>query len=294
MTWVTNAAVQVQNLVTGTQVIGTNLTNNGWTLYDNVANAAVYSSTNNQGVTQYVQLTQVGSYQYIQMQAFQSWNAGTHAGTNGSGTSVHRIYLAGVAQAATVTVDLYMSVTANRFIIAIQGIGNYRHVGGFGGLGSLAGTNDPLCAYIWSTYETNANNYPGSGNLLQTLNAGAFWGQAGWATIAAHGNGGSNAAGAAKLNCQLIPSNGNQILIFPILVCDPSVNANASVFRGDMDGLFSCPVGPGAFGHLDTVTISGITYLLWIPWGISGSDGIPLQTSSTIATPMMAYAIAEA
>lgn len=293
MAWVTNAAVQVQNLITGTQVIGTNLTNNGWTLYDNVANAPVYSATNNQGATQYVQITQGGTYQYIQLQGWQSWNAGTHAGTNGSGTTVHRIYFAGAVQGATTTVDLYMAVTANRFIIYINGVGNYRHWGYFGGLGTLAGTSDSTCVHLCTCYEPNANAPGWQGVMLQTLATGALWASnsVDYATMAYVANGGSPAgASATVMRAQGVPSNGNQIVIAPVLVVDISMT---HVIRGDLDGMFFCPVGAGAVGHLDTTTIGGTTYLIVIPQGnVDGGDRIPLQGGT--ATLFSGMAIAEA
>lgn len=274
MTWTVDAGVQVQNLITGTQQIGTRMTGGGWTLYDNVANAPVYSSVNNQGVTQYLQITQGGTYQYIQFQGWQSWNASTHVGTNGSGTSIHRLYFAGSAQGATVTVDLYMSVTANRVIIFINGVANWRSWGYFGGLGSLAGTNDPICVWISTSTETNSIGPTGvSGNILEGYSSTSLWIAGTYATVATYGNGGGgNAAAVGSITTQqTVPADSNKIVIFPILV----LSDTATLWRGDLDGLFFAPAG-GTFGHLDTVTISGVTYLLILP------NGVPSGSSATI------------
>lgn len=276
MTWTATSGIQVQNLLTQ---IGTDLTGTGWTLHDGGANN-VYKSTNDQGVTQYVQITQVGSYQYLQFQGWQSWNAGTHAGTNGSGTTTNRLYFAASAVGATTTVDLYTSVTANRFIIFIQGIGNYRNWAYFGGLDSLAGTNDPFCVYLIAAHGATSST-AAVGMILQPSPGGSFWQSTGTAIPAFVSSNASNSlTNSVAFTAQPLGPDTSQTLIFPILIADYNSSAFlCTTIRGNLDGLLFCPLGSGYIAHLDTVSVGGTTYLIIQPGGETAANSHPITGS---------------
>jgi hypothetical protein len=267
MAWSVDAAAQVQNLITA---IKARLEASGWTLTDRDADG-VWNSTNNQGVTQYIQITNVGTYQYLQFQGWQSWSTGTHAGTNGSGTTYNRLYYAPAAVGATTPVDLYMSVTANRFVIVIQAPTNYRNWAYFGGLDALAGTNDPGCAFLVTSF---GFNYITGVILASPLTATP------WASMSAMipavvfiSNTGNEASALSfsALGGQGPIATPGKITLWPIMLADGS---NSIDLRGNMDGVQFCPIGSGAVGHMDTVVIGGITWLIIVPGGVgTGATG---------------------
>lgn len=275
MTWYADSAIQLQNMVAQ---VSTRLQNGGWTLYDNVAGAPVLSSVNNQGVTQYLQVTQVGSYTYLGLQGWKSWNASTHVGTAGSG--VFRVYFGAAARGATEVADLYMSVNNNRVIMHIYNMNtNYRTWAYFGGLGTMAGTNDPNCVFLLTAFDSS--NSLAYGAILQPIsNSGNNWTTctcltAGWAIFS---TGGALNLGTA----QGVAADGNKPFGFPIYVLDAGTPYQ---MRGDMDGFLLCPLGNGSqnswgagglLGHLDTMVISGVTYQIIQPGGSPSASTMPL------------------
>lgn len=280
MTWYADTGTQAQNLVSQ---ISTRLQNGGWTLYDNVAGAPVLSTTNTQGAACYLQVSQVGSYTYIQLQSWKAWNAGTHAGTSGSSTSYARIYIGGAAQGATVACNLYMSVTANRAIIFIDNPATmYRNWGYFGGLGTLAGTNDPNCALLISSFE-NANSYIMGQMLLAAGGSATYWAGCVYFPNAYNMLVTNDAlANLGTISVQGIGVDSSKPIIFPIICCDvasypSSYNSGIGppVIRGDTDGLLLCPLGNasgattggGQLSHMDTITVGAKTYLVIQPGG---------------------------
>lgn len=291
MTWTIDTGIQLQNVVAQ---ISTRLQGGGWTLYDNVAGAPVLSTVNNQGVTCYLQVSQSGSYTYIQLQGHRLWNAGTHAGTNSSSASIGRLYFGSAALGATVTCDLYMSVNNNRAIIFINiASSNYRSWGYAGGLGAMAGTSDSGCFYILSSYETSGQE---AGQILLAGGGGSFYWSGTRLTAAGTFNflTGNTAwsASAQQLCVQGVISDGMKPFVFPIYVVDPSAYATAyaagigpSAMRGDLDGLYLCPLGSagasattgaGLLSHLDTITISGVSYLVIQPGGTPTTNVHPI------------------
>lgn len=280
MTWYADTGTQAQNLVAQ---ISTRLQNGGWTLYDNVAGAPVLSTTNSQGAACYLQVSQSGSYTYIQLQGWKAWNAGTHAGTSGSSTSYARIYLGGVAQGATVACNLYMSVTSNRVIIFIDNPATmYRNWAYFGGLGSLAGTNDPNCCLLISSFE-NANTFA-YGQMLLAAGGSATY----WAACVFYPNPfvvmyTSDTMSTNTISVQGIAVDSGKPIMFPIICCDyfayPTSYTGGlgpCVIRGDVDGLLQCMLGSAPIGtltgggllsHMDTITVGAKTYLVVQPGG---------------------------
>lgn len=251
MTWIVNTGVRCDSVIS---TIHTNLTANGWTDYD--PGQAVYSSVNDQGVTQYCQITQSGSYLYLQFQAWQSWNAGTHAGSNGSGTAQNRMYFASVAQAAATLVDLYMSVTANRFIILMNSVVNFRQWAYFGGLDAMAGVSDPFCAFLMTSWASGTSTINGA--ILQPAGGGTYW-----SPVVAHSIGSYNTIGAASpASGQLQGNDFTQFWIFPILAVDGTVG----FLRGNLDGLYFCPTNTGMPGHMYVLSIGGTDHLVFIPY----------------------------
>jgi len=258
MAWVANAAVQAQNIIS---TIATNLTANGWTLTDRTQDG-VWHSTNNQGVTQYIQITQSGTYTYIQFQMWQAWNTGTHAGANGSGTSVYRIYLNPTAIGATATVDLYGSYTANRAIVVINGQSNYRNWVYFGGLDSLAGAADPFCAVITGSYV--ASSSPNIAAIFQWAGGGSYWQNA---ISGLPVNRGSGDQGSTLSIAQLLGNDFTQYITYPVPIYDAPSTSSLCYLRGNLDGVLYCPIGSGTLGHMDTISVGGVTHLVLIPGG---------------------------
>lgn len=277
MTWILNAGLAISSLMT---TIESNLTANGWTLTDRSSDG-VFDSVNNQGVHQYVQITNCQNSgaaadathnQYLQFQGWQSWNSGTHAGTNGSGTTYNRLYYAGANVADTTLVDMYMSVTANRLIIFIQALTtNYRNWIYFGGLDSLGGTDDPYCAVITGYVQFNTTR---GGMVLQpSIGGSSFWTNIDallpWAATT------NNADAlivpstlAANFSANQLGYDPTQILLYPITIQDSSPN----FIRGNMDGLLLCPLGLAAVCHLDTVTVGATTYMIICPGGAGAAS----------------------
>ena len=278
MTWITNPGLALSSLMA---TIESNLTANGWTLTDRSADG-VFDAVNNQGVHQYVQITNCQSggtaadsthNMYLQLQAWLSWNTGTHAGASGSGTTYNRIYYAASNVADTTTVDLYMSVTANRFIIYIQGVGNYRHWGYFGGLDSLAGTNDPFSALLITSHGPISTSAWGA-FLLPSSGGASYWPAAFFYYLALASLSALGILAANVVSQQQLGSDASQMMLFPILVGDSA----APNFRGNLDGIVCCPLGNGALAHLDTVSQGSTTYMVVQPGGIP-VNGIPLTGS---------------
>lgn len=259
MAWVANAATQAQNLIS---TIATNLVANGWTLTDRTADQ-VWHSVNNQGVTQYVQITQSGSYTYLQIQMWQAWSTGSHSGSNGSGTSYFRLYLNPTAIGATATVDLYGSYTANRVILLINGQTNYRNWCYFGGLDSLAGVADPACVFVSGSYVNSNTAVPNL--ILQWAGGGASYWQAAATILPIYR--GSGAQGSQIVTSQLLGSDMTQYLTYAIPVQDSTGINTLNYIRGNLDGLLYCPIGSGTLAHMDTISIGGVTYLVAIPGG---------------------------
>lgn len=289
MTWYADTGTQAQNLVAQ---ISTRLQNGGWTLYDNVAGAPVLSTTNTQGAACYLQVSQSGSYTYIQLQGWKAWNAGTHAGTSGSSTSYARIYLGGVAQGATVACNLYMSVTANRAIIFIDNAATmYRNWAYFGGLGSLAGTSDPNCCLLISSYEVS--NAVAIGQMLLAAGGSATY----WTAVVFPSSPYTALSTSDTLSAlgscvaQGIAVDSSKPILFPIICCDYfayptgyNTGIGPFVVRGDMDGLLVCPLGNslwnattggGVLSHMDTITVGAKTYLVIQPGGQVSSHTHP-------------------
>lgn len=278
MGWNVDTGIQAQNVLAQ---IETRLQANGWSQYD--ATSKVYTATNNQGVPMYLQVSVSGTYLYIQFQGWRLWNAGTHTGTNGSSTSYARLYLGGSAIGATVTVDLYSSVTANRAIFLINSQStNYRSWAYAGGLDSVAGTNDPGCYVLISSYE-NANTFPYGQILDSPGGSSAFWGSCYWLIPAVIATGNAALAVINSWMAQQIPADSGKILLYPVLCASSFLYTSGfnsglgpMALRGNLDGLLFCPLGSsavgvatgsGALGHLDTVTIGATTYLVWQPGG---------------------------
>jgi hypothetical protein len=274
MAWTVNAGVRCDGILAQ---IESNLVAGGWTLYD--AGYDIYTSINNQGVSQYLQVTIVGTYTYIQLQGFLSWNTGTHAGVSGSGTTLHRVYLGPNARGAAELVNIYMSVTTNRVIIMIDNPTTEYHCWAyFGGLGALAGANDVYCVLLVSSYEAGNVNY--AGVLLCYVGGGAsYWPiayeQSIWQVMKT-GDGALIIGGAISPQPQLL-STGPQIVMFPLIVYDGTqvVSFGPSVLRGDMDGFLFCPVGTAMLGHLDEVVVGPTTYLVFVPGGEPVVNVIP-------------------
>lgn len=255
MAWDVTLGIRVDTLLTQ---IATNLTDHGWTLAD--AGYTVWYSVNNQGVTQYIEITQVGTYQYLQFQAWRTWNVGGHAGVDGSGTTIHRLYFASIVVAAATLVDLYMTTTANRFIMFIKGVGNYNNWAYFGGLDALAGIADPLCAYLITAYSTAASYT--AGVLLQSYSTGAYWAVAN-VLVPCYVNDADVTAQTSMSN-SILASDPTQVIAFPMLVSGGSA---PYLLRGNMDGLLYVPNTYGSVSTLDTIVIGGVTYLIVQPGG---------------------------
>lgn len=287
MGWNVDSAIQAQNLVAQ---ISTRLTANGWTLYDNVAGAPVHTATNNQGATMYLQVSQSGSYTYIQFQAWRLWNAGTHVGTNGSATTIMRMYLGGSPISATTTLDLYSSVTANRAIFLVNSqTTNYRTWAYAGGLDSIAGTNDIGCYVLISSYESgNTLSY---GQMLDSPGgSSAYWGSCYWLLPAQMSTFGPLSVNGA-LVVQGVAGDSGKILLWPVLCVSSFIyttgfgsGVGPAAVRGNLDGLLFCPLGNnaqsgvtagGLLSHLDTVTIGGTTYLVFQPGGSPVANNMP-------------------
>lgn len=274
MAWFANAAVRCDGILA--QVVA-NLATGGWTDYD--PGQSVYTSVNDQGVSQYLQVTIVGTYTYLQFQGFLSWNAGSHTGASGSGTTLHRMYLGPNARGAAELVNIYMSVTANRVIIVIDNPTTEYHAWTyFGGLGMLAGSNDVYCVLLVSSYESGNVNYEGV--LLCYVGGGAsYWPvaymQSIWQVMKTQDTA-LTIGGAVSSQPQLL-STGPQIVMYPLVVYDGTqvVSFGPSALRGDMDGLLYCPVGTGMLGHLDEIVVGPTTYLVFIPGGEPAVNVIP-------------------
>lgn len=289
MGWNVDTAIQAQNVVAQ---ISTRLQANGWTLYDNVAGAPVHTATNNQGVAMYLQVSQSGSYTYIQFRGWQSWNSVSHVGTNGSSVSYSRMYLGGSPLGATTTVDIYSSVTSNRAIFAINSqTTNYRSWQYAGGLDSVAGTNDPNCYVLISGYEFAgvSNSF---GQILGSSGGySANWGSCNWVLPCLVGTGNTALSNLAVWSSQGVNSDSGKVILFPILCIDFAAYATGfgtgigpTAIRGNLDGLLFCPLGNGAnivatgsgfLAHLDTVTIGATTYLVWQPGGTPTANVFP-------------------
>lgn len=293
MGWSVDTGIQVQNLISQ---IATRLTANGWTLTDR-AGDQVWDSTNNQSVHQYIQITNCQSggsagsganWMYLQFQAWKSWDTGGHAGATGSGTTLNRLYYAPANVAAATPVDLYMTVTANRFIMFIQGSSSYRNWAYFGGLDALAGTNDPFCALLLCAYASASGVLPVGAILSNSL--GTNWSGVAVAIPFSVTTSDSQAATSAlALSQQTIMSDSTQFFICPVLVIDAISPLPASTIRGNLDGLYYCPLSNGALGHLDTITISGTPYLVIQPGG-----GITANTHPLTGNYVNGLAIVEA
>lgn len=291
MTWTVSTSIQAQNIVSQ---LSTLLQSGGWTLYDNVASAPVLSSTNSQGATQYIQITQVGSYTYIQLQAFVSWNSGTHAGTEGSSTSVSRIYIGASARGSTETVDIYSTVTTNRFWVGIVNpTTNYRNWAYFGGLDTgLAGTNDQNCVLLVSSYETSSSRITGQIKNWAGGSAGSHWNAVCWmwpfVTLAT--NDAAFTTNFTQVPSPYVGTDSTKVVPIPPLCMDirnyntaASGNPNSSTgigpagLRGYMDGVMLIALGSmveqtsgasgGVLAHLDTIVIGSTTYLIFQPGG---------------------------
>ncbi len=294
MTWTLDTGIQLQNVVAQ---ISTRLQGGGWTLYDNVAGAPVLSTVNNQGVTCYLQVSQSGSYTYIQLQGHRLWNAGTHVGTNSSSASLGRMYFGGAALGATVTCDLYMSVNNNRAIIFINiASSNYRSWGYAGGLGTMAGTSDSGCFYIITSFDTANSNTVGQ-MLLAGGGGSFFWSGTRITAAGTHNMVTTNSAWSNSSNqamcAQGVIGDGMKPFVFPVYVLDENTYATSYTagigpvaMRGDLDGLYLCPLGSaipassatggGLLSHLDSITISGVTYLVIQPGGTPTNNVHPI------------------
>ena len=270
MTWTVDTNVQVQNLISQ---IATRLTGGGWTEAD--AGNRVYQTTNDHGAQVNLQISEGGSYQYIQLKGWRLWSGGV--GTDGSAVTATRIYYAGVNVAGTTTVDLYMSVTTNRVIIFINGYANWRNWAYCGGLGSINGANDPTCVYLIASFNT-ASVYD-LGYILQYVggSSAAYW-QVERLAVPAFVNDADTPAVSGLVLAQGVGSDPSKVVIYPILCLDPVhyTGIGAPVLRGDLDGLFYCPVGSNIVGHLSTISISGVTYLVIIPGGQNAANTHPV------------------
>jgi hypothetical protein len=268
MAWDVTAGIRVDALLTQ---IGTNLTDHGWTLDDGTP-YFVWRSPNDHGVTQYIQITEVGTYQYLQFQAWRTWNNGTHAGTDGSGTTIHRLYFASVVVAAATLVDLYMSTTANRFIMFIKGVGNYNNWAYFGGLDALAGIADPLCAYLITAQA--AASSASAGVLLQSYSSGAYWGVANVLVPCSVTS--ADVSTQNSMNNSILANDPTQVVAFPLLVSGGSA---PYLLRGNMDGLLYVPNTYGSVSTLDTIVIGGVTYLIVQPGGQVAASTHPITSN---------------
>ena len=289
MAWVTNPDIRADAIIA---TIEANLIANGWTEVD-ATPYFVFSSVNSQGVTQYVQITQSGTYTYIFFQGWRAWAA--HAGSNGSDTAKGRVYLGPSPIAAATLVDLYMSITANRIIVAIDSkTVNYRNWVYFGGLDTaITGTADPNCVFLLSSKDNSQNDR--QGEVLLPQGGGTSYWPSTWLSGNPAGAFLGSADGSAFIKqgySQLLPFNGGKIVLYPIHVHDAySYSTGATTgygctqLRGMLDGLLFAPLGStilgvwqggGALAHLDTVTIGAITYLIFQPGGTVGDRDAPI------------------
>jgi hypothetical protein len=265
MTWTADIGIRCDSLVAQ---IGTRL-GAVWTAYDAANN--VYSSVNNQGVTQYLQISQVGTYTYIQLQGWLSWNAGTHVGTSGSGATFSRLYLGSAAQGAAVLVNLYMSVTANRVIILIDAPATLYHTWGyFGGLNTLAGTADPNCVVLLTSYEGVSTN--AFGRVLRDVLGLTLWPTMYWQTLSEYMRTADVAwTVGGSLTSQMILTTGSKFVIYPIMGHDINQTGLPSLsVRGGLDGLYFCPVIGDLLMHLDVLDVSSVNHLVFFPNGNAG------------------------
>ncbi len=265
MTWTVDKGIQCQNLVAQ---IETRLTGSGWTEIDSTNK--VFRTTTNQGATAILQVGQAGTYQYIYLQGWYSWLAGS--GLNGSPGQYCQIYFASAAQAGTVTVDLYMSVTANRVIIFIDGVGLYANWGYFGGLDSLAASNDHGAVVITAAAMPG---YSATSAYILLGTVSGWWGNANLCTVAVIGNsmgggvlGQNGPTSFSALANALMSSDGGKALGFPVLVVDSGGP------RGNLDGLLYCPLG--TVYDRQTFVVAGVTYLMVVPRGEPANLGHPL------------------
>jgi hypothetical protein len=292
MTWSTDSGIAISTLMA---TIKTRLEASGWTLTDRYPEDRVWHSTNSQGATNILQITNCQTSgavadsthnRYLQFQGWRVWTAGgTHAGTDGSGTTYHRLYYALADVADTVLVDLYMSVTANRAVIFVQAPQNMRHWAYFGGLKTdLAGTADPYCVVISSAYENISAPMTILGGATNAL----------WTTLAALLPATVNVVAGIDLattNFTLptiagLVSDVTQMLAFPIMGYDLATN----LVRGLLDGVLFIHQSNGLCSHLDTVVIDGITYLIVIPGGATGTSSVSRPLTGNFSGAALALA----
>ncbi len=272
MAWTVDTDVALSDLIAQ---IGTNLVAGGWTEVS-LANR-VYSSVNNQGVTQYLQITQSGSYTFLQLQGWRTHDGTT--GTDGTDTNIHRIYFNGTPLDGSAICDLYMTTTTNRMIILVHVISNnWRNWAYFGGLGSLAGTNDPGAVYLLTAHENF--NVVMLGQMLNATGGGtAYWeasyvtGPPGYCATAIVPGQVSSFYGDLSRS-SLILSKGNYC-IFPMIVSEGNSFATGATIgvgygnvRGDLDGFFFCPINAGGLACFDALTIGAATYMVFVPNGV--------------------------
>lgn len=282
MAWSVDSGITIANLMT---TINTRLTATGWTDAD--AGYNVYTATNNQGGANCVQITNCQNSgaaadsthnRYLQFQGWRSWSGAGHAGTDGSGTTYNRLYYAAADVADTAVVDLYMSVTANRMIIHIETSAGYRNWAYFGGLDSMAGTNDPTCIVLITAYgPVAAGNATAYGMVLNGPCVATAWTMIFPILPGAYVYGSANPE-PYLLNATSLPQGlsgtPGQLCLLPILMVDGTSMVGLVICRGNLDGLLFCPTGNGAVGNDDTVIIGGVTYLIVVPGGVgSGSNG---------------------
>jgi hypothetical protein len=290
MAWVVDAGIRADAIIS---TIRTNLMANGWSEVDGTP-YFVFSAVNSQGVTQYVQITQSGTYTYIQFQGWRAWAA--HAGSNGSDNGkCGRVYLGPAPIAAATLVDMYMSITANRIIVAIDSkTTNYRNWVYFGGFDTaIAGTADPNCVFLLSSKDGAVTTW--LGQTLLSQGGGTFY----WPNTWIGGNptgaflGSVDGLGQTR-QCysQLLPFNGGKILLYPIYAYDSYAYSTGTAggygntqLRGMFDGLLFAPFGStpqnvsygaGVLAHLDTVIVGAITYLIFQPGGTIGDRDQPI------------------
>jgi len=278
--------ITVANLLS---TIATRLTANGWTLTDR-AEDQVWHSTNAQGATQYIQITNKqgnnsaassAANRYLQFQAWRSWNTGTHAGVDGSSTSYMRIYYSNVDVPDSTALTLYSSVTANRLILVIAGTSGFRNWAYFGGLTTdLAGTADSSSIVLTTSYGQTKTAYADTPDHVYALSNPLWSGS--WGNVSPVLPGipesydENNGVALKRLTSVMVANKPNILLLWPIyLVCNVQTQEPTAgpILLGQLDGLYLWPCGSGQSGSFDTATLDGTTYLLFTPGGVSGNGG---------------------
>jgi hypothetical protein len=209
---------------------------------------------------------------------WQSWSTVSHSGTNGTNVGYNRLFYAPANVADTTVVDLYLSVTANRVIIFVQGPSSYQNWAYFGGLDALAGVSDPNCVVLTGSGSSGYASY--SGVVLAGAAGGPWESMVPILPIGVQAGIWDNEIrllSTFQLTMSCLTGSG-AVVGWPVMMADSDNNNNTHQclnLRGNLDGVLYVPLYGGGCGHLDTVSIGGITYLAIQPGGAATTGQYP-------------------